>query len=124
MARPNVSGVADKRTASPGAEAVVIDPAQGWRLPDARELWRFRHLLYFLVWRTIKVRYKQTAIGAAWAVLQPLVAMVVFSLIFCNLLGVPSDGIPYPIFAYVALPRIRYAFWWALGRSRQALRER
>ncbi len=68
-----------------------------------REVWEYRELLYFLAWRTIKVRYKQTLLGAAWAILQPVFAMVVFSAIFGRLVGVPSDGIPYPLFAYVGL---------------------
>jgi lipopolysaccharide transport system permease protein len=67
------------------------------------EAWEYRELLYFLCWRTIKVRYKQTILGGAWAILQPLVTMVVFSVIFGRLVGVPSDGIPYPIFAYCGL---------------------
>jgi lipopolysaccharide transport system permease protein len=68
-----------------------------------RELWEFRELLYFLIWRDVKVRYKQTALGAAWAVLQPLLTMLVFSLFFGRLAKMPSDGVPYPIFAFAAL---------------------
>jgi lipopolysaccharide transport system permease protein len=68
-----------------------------------RELWQYRELLFFLIWRDIKVRYKQTALGAAWAVIQPVFSMVVFSLFFGRLAKVPSDGIPYPVFAYCAL---------------------
>jgi lipopolysaccharide transport system permease protein len=67
------------------------------------ELWRFRELVYFLAWRDVKVRYKQAALGAAWAVLQPLISMVVFTLFFGRLAGIPSDGIPYPLFSYSAL---------------------
>jgi lipopolysaccharide transport system permease protein len=67
------------------------------------ELWHYRELLYFLTWRDIKVRYKQTALGVAWAVLQPLVTMVIFSVIFGQLAKLPSDGIPYPVFSYAAL---------------------
>jgi lipopolysaccharide transport system permease protein len=66
-------------------------------------VWEYRELLYFLCWRTIRVRYKQTVLGGAWAILQPLVTMVVFSVIFGRLVGVPSDGLPYPIFAYAGL---------------------
>ncbi len=90
---------------SAAAEAAVtwIRPSRGWSVPDLRELWRYRELLYFLVWRDVKVRYKQTALGAAWAILQPFATMVVFSLFFGRLAGVPSDGVPYPVFAYVAL---------------------
>ena len=68
-----------------------------------RELWEYRELLYFLTWRDIKVRYKQTVLGAAWAVIQPLFMMLVFSLFFGKLAGVPSDGIPYPVFAFCGL---------------------
>ena len=70
---------------------------------ELAELWQYRELLYFLVWRDIKVRYKQTALGAAWAVMQPLFMMVVFSLFFGRLAKVPSDGIPYPVFTFCAL---------------------
>jgi lipopolysaccharide transport system permease protein len=68
-----------------------------------RELWEYRELLYFLVWRDVKVRYKQTAIGASWAVLQPLLTMVIFTLVFGRFANMPSNGLPYPIFTYVAL---------------------
>src|SRR6185503_20322865 len=68
-----------------------------------KELWEYRELLYFFVWRDIKVRYKQTVLGAAWAIIQPFFLMVVFSLFFGRLAGVPSDGIPYPVFVYCAL---------------------
>jgi lipopolysaccharide transport system permease protein len=68
-----------------------------------RDVWEYRDLLYFLVWRDVKVRYKQTFLGAAWAVLQPVLATIVFSIFFGRLAKVPSDGIPYPVFAYVAL---------------------
>jgi lipopolysaccharide transport system permease protein len=80
-----------------------IRPTTGWVSLDLAELWRYRELLYFLLWRDIKVRYKQTALGATWAVLQPFVAMVVFTLIFVRLARMPSDGIPYPLFSYAAL---------------------
>ncbi len=80
-----------------------IRPTKGWVSLGLRDLWTFRELLYFLAWRDIKVRYKQTVLGAAWAVLQPLLTMVVFSLFFGRLAGVPSDDIPYPIFSYAAL---------------------
>lgn len=81
----------------------VIQPSRGWSALNLRELWKYRELLYFLTWRDIKVRYKQTVLGAAWAILQPLLTMVVFSIFFGSLAKVPSDGVPYPIFAYVAL---------------------
>lgn len=80
-----------------------IAPSRGWVALKLRELWAYRELLYFLVWRDIKVRYKQTVLGAAWAIIQPFFTMVVFSLFFGSLAKIPSDGIPYPIFAYTAL---------------------
>ncbi|HEX2641408.1 MAG TPA: ABC transporter permease [Thermoanaerobaculia bacterium] len=89
---------------SPAPEAVTwIRPSRGWGLPDLGELWRYRELIYFLIWRDVKVRYKQTALGAAWAVIQPLATMGVFSVFFGNLAGVPSDGVEYPLFALAAL---------------------
>lgn len=81
----------------------VIEPSKGWVSLRLGALWRFRELLYFLIWRDVKVRYKQTLLGAAWAILQPLATMVVFSIFFGKLARMPSDGVPYPLFAYVAL---------------------
>jgi lipopolysaccharide transport system permease protein len=81
----------------------IIRPSRGWISLNLRDLWEYRELLYFLTWRDIKVRYKQTVIGAAWAILQPFFTMVIFSLFFGRLVGVPSDEIPYPIFSYAAL---------------------
>lgn len=80
-----------------------IQPSHGWVSLRLGEIWEYRELLYFLTWRDIKVRYKQTVLGASWAILQPLLTMVVFSLFFGDLASVPSDGIPYPIFSYTAL---------------------
>jgi lipopolysaccharide transport system permease protein len=80
-----------------------IQPIRGWSSLGLRELWDYRELLYFLTWRDIKVRYKQTVLGASWAILQPLLTMAVFSLFFGTLAKMPSDGVPYPIFAYTAL---------------------
>ena len=85
------------------APVVLIRPSRGWQKLKLEELWDYRELLYFLSWRDIKVRYKQTVLGAAWAVLQPFFTMVVFSLFFGKLAKVPSDGIPYPLFAFAAL---------------------
>ena len=85
----------------------VIEPARGWVSLKLGEVWASHELLYFLVWRDIKVRYKQTALGAAWAVIQPLLTMAVFSLFFGRLAKVPSDGIPYPLFSFTALFRGR-----------------
>jgi lipopolysaccharide transport system permease protein len=81
----------------------IILPSAGWRAIDLGELWQYRELLYFLVWRDIKIRYKQTVLGASWAIIQPFFTMVVFSIFFGRLAQVPSDGIPYPIFSFAAL---------------------
>jgi len=85
------------------SHVIVVKPSKGWISLKLRDLWEYRELLYFLTWRDIKVRYKQTVLGAAWAIIQPFFTMVVFSLFFGKLAKVPSDGIPYPIFAYAAL---------------------
>ena len=85
------------------AEFTFINPSKGWISLGVRELWEYRELLYFLIWRDVKVRYKQTVLGFAWAIIQPLGAMVVFSLFFGKLANMPSDGVPYPIFSYTAL---------------------
>jgi lipopolysaccharide transport system permease protein len=82
---------------------VHIRPSKGWVSLKLGELFEYRELLYFMVWRDIKVRYKQTALGASWAIIQPFFTMVVFSLFFGKLAKVPSDGIPYPIFSFAAL---------------------
>lgn len=84
-------------------QIVRIEPLQGWIPLRLRELWNYRELLYFLIWRDVKVRYKQTALGACWAIIQPLLTMVVFSIFFGRLGKIPSDGIPYPIFSFAAL---------------------
>ncbi|MEW6116815.1 MAG: ABC transporter permease [Nitrospirota bacterium] len=85
------------------APVVRIKPSRGWVALRLGELWEYRELIYFLSWREIKVRYKQTVLGGAWAVVQPFLTMVVFSVVFGNLVKVPSDGVPYPIFSYAAL---------------------
>jgi lipopolysaccharide transport system permease protein len=82
---------------------IRIEPSKGWVSLKLRELWEYRELLYFLIWRDVKVRYKQTVLGAAWAIIQPFFTMVIFSVFFGRLAKVPSDGIPYPIFSYTAL---------------------
>jgi lipopolysaccharide transport system permease protein len=82
---------------------IRVVPSRGLRSLNLRELWEYHELIYFLTWRNIKVRYKQTALGVAWAVLQPLVMMLVFTLFFGKLAKVPSEGIPYPVFAYAGL---------------------
>jgi lipopolysaccharide transport system permease protein len=82
---------------------IRIEPPRGWIPLNLRDLWEYRELLYFLAWRDIKVRYKQTVLGASWAILQPFFTMVVFSLFFGRLAGIPSEGVPYPVFSYAAL---------------------
>src|SRR5919206_845103 len=84
-------------------QTIVLRPPSGWTSVGLGELWRYRELLFFLTWRDVKVRYKQTVLGALWAILQPLATMVVFSLFFGRLAGVPSDGVPYPLFSFAAL---------------------
>src|SRR3954468_5279843 len=86
-----------------GPGSIRWQARRGWRALDIKELWHFRDLLWFLTMREIKVRYKQTVIGAAWAVIQPFFTMVVFSIFFGRLAGIPSDGLPYPIFSYAGL---------------------
>jgi len=82
---------------------IRIEPVEGWSALNVRELWSYRELIYFLIWRDIKVRYKQTALGVTWAVIQPLATMLLFSVFFGRLAKMPSDGVPYPIFNLVGL---------------------
>jgi lipopolysaccharide transport system permease protein len=84
-------------------DVIRIRPSEGWASLDLGSVWSYRELLYFLVWRDIKVRYKQTVLGALWAILQPFMTMVVFSLFFGRLAGIPSEGVPYPVFSFAAL---------------------
>jgi lipopolysaccharide transport system permease protein len=83
--------------------SVLIRPISGWAAINLRDLWEYRELLYFLTWRDIKVRYKQTALGMAWVVLQPVLLMLIFTMFFGRLVELPSDGVPYPLFTYTAL---------------------
>jgi lipopolysaccharide transport system permease protein len=102
---PMPADLAPVRGAEPVASRPVlrITPPHGWFDLDLREVWAFRELLYFFVWRDLKVRYKQTAIGAAWAILQPVMTMIVFSIFFGKFGNMPSLGLPYPLFYYSAL---------------------
>jgi lipopolysaccharide transport system permease protein len=84
-------------------DVLIIRPTHGWGALNLGELWLYRELIYFLTWRDLKVRYKQTALGAAWAIIQPFLTMVVFSVFFGGLVKVASDNVPYPIFSYTAL---------------------
>jgi lipopolysaccharide transport system permease protein len=88
---------------SPELPVTIIEARPGWRIIDWRELWKYRELMYFLVWRDVKVRYKQTVLGAAWAVLQPFATMVVFSLFFGRLAEMPTSGVPCPLFMFAGL---------------------
>jgi lipopolysaccharide transport system permease protein len=99
---------------------VLIEPRSGWLRFDLAALYRYRELLYFLTWRDVIVRYKQAAVGVAWAVLQPLLTMVVFTVIFGRFAKIPSDNLPYPIFAFTALLPWNY-FAQAIGRSGTSL---
>ncbi len=101
-------------------ETIVLRPRSGWEAIGWGVLWRYRELLWFLALRDVKVRYKQTALGAAWAILQPLLTMLVFSVVFGRLARIPSEGIPYPVFAYCALLPWQL-FAYALTQSSNSL---
>jgi len=87
----------------PTEPLVVIEPSKKWSLLNLADIWAYRELLFFLTWRDVKVRYKQTALGAAWAILQPLFMMIIFTIFFGRLAAVDSSGIPYPLFALAGL---------------------
>ena len=103
MATVDVIQEANAATAAPAKTYTRIQPTVGWASLKLAELWEYRELVYFFTWRDIKVRYKQTVLGALWAIIQPLFTMLIFALFFGRLAKVPSDGIPYPIFSYTAL---------------------
>jgi lipopolysaccharide transport system permease protein len=98
----------------------IIEPSRGWVSLKLRELIEYRDLLFFLAWRDVSVRYKQTVLGAAWAIIQPFFSMVVFSIFFGRLAKIPSDGLPYPIFSYAAMLPWQY-FATATSRSSNSL---
>ncbi len=109
----------------PGARAAqervtVIEPSSGWGALRLGELWAYRELLLFLAWRDVSVRYKQTLLGAAWAILQPVLSMIVFTLIFGNFAGLPSDNVPYPVLTYTALLPWQY-FATAMSNASNSL---
>ena len=87
----------------PDVRVIEIEPSRGWEALDLRGVWEYRELVWFLIWRDIKVRYKQASLGIAWAVIQPVMTMLVFTLIFGRLAQLPSDGLPYPVFTFTAL---------------------
>ncbi len=95
-------------------------PSKGWDWPKFRELWEYRELLFFFAWRDIKVRYRQTVMGALWAIIQPLFTMVIFSLVFCRLANITSDGIPYPIFSFAGFVPCKF-FANALAQASNSL---
>jgi len=97
-----------------------IEPSRGWVSLHLKELWEYRELLYFLVWRDVKVRYKQTVLGAAWAIIQPFMTMVVFTIFFGKMAKIGSDGLPYPIFSYAGLLPWTF-FAHGLGQSSNSL---
>ena len=99
---------------------IRIEPTKGWVALQLKELWAYRELLYFLIWRDVKVRYKQTALGVSWAIIQPVCTMIIFSLFFGRLAKMPSDGIPYPIFSYAALVPWTF-FALGLGQASNSL---
>ena len=102
------------------SQNIVVQPSRGWLHLDLQTVWEYRELLYFLVWRDIKVRYKQTLIGAAWAICQPLLTMMIFAVIFGRFARIPSDNVPYPIFAFAGLLPWTY-FSQSIARSGASL---
>src|SRR5687768_16419805 len=115
--RPDASTV----EAEQSVPVLVIEPKPGWRAVDVGELWRYRELLYFLAWRDVKVRYKQTVLGAAWAVLQPVMTMAVFTIFFGKLGKMEEQTtVPYPIFVYAALLPWQF-FATSVSQSGQSL---
>lgn len=98
----------------------IIEPKKGWQLVDWQELWHYKDLFYFLVWRDIKIIYKQTVMGFSWAIIRPVFSMIIFTIVFGKLAKVPSDGIPYPIFSYAALVPWTY-FAAAITKSTESL---
>jgi len=103
MEQPLVTATVSKMDTPRDVPVIRIEPSKGWVSLRLHELWAYRELIYFFIWRDLKVRYKQTVMGVSWAVIQPLFTMVIFSLFFGRLAGVPSDDMPYPIFSYAGL---------------------
>lgn len=121
---PGPSGRPPRGTGPRAGETMVIEPSGRWPRIGLRELWSYRGLFFFLVWRDIKVRYAQTVLGALWAVLQPVLTMVVFTFVFGNLASMPSDGIPYPLFSLAALVPWTYFSKALAGASNSLLASR
>ena len=112
--------IASATNVLPEQPILIITPSRGWVALNLAEVWSNRELLYFLTWRDIKIRYKQTALGAIWAIIQPLFPMLIFTLFFGRLAKVPSDGIPYSVFAYAGLLPWTY-FASAVGNSSNSI---
>lgn len=93
----------EAKTAMSAPPVLILEPSHGWVSLELRELWRYRELLFFLTWRDVKIRYKQTVVGAAWAIIQPFMTMVVFSIFFGGLAQISSEGVPYPVWSFAAL---------------------
>ncbi|RYX82797.1 ABC transporter permease [bacterium] len=96
-------GQENSSSSASSAFSTALEPERGWQRVDLKELWRYRELLWFMAMRDVQVRYKQTVLGAAWAIIQPVMSMIVFSIFFGKFGKIPSDGLPYPVFAYTAL---------------------
>lgn len=105
VGRPQELEVANSAVERPAGDipVTVIQPPSGWTSLGLRELWAYRELLFFFIWRDVKVRYKQTLLGVSWGILQPLFTMIVFSVFFGRIAAIPSDGVPYPVFSFAAL---------------------
>jgi lipopolysaccharide transport system permease protein len=103
MEQPIVAATVSRKDDHKDVPVIRIEPSKGWVSLKLPELWAYRELIYFFIWRDLKVRYKQTVMGVSWAIIQPLFTMVIFSLFFGRLAGVPSDNLPYPVFSYAAL---------------------
>jgi lipopolysaccharide transport system permease protein len=101
-------------------QTIVVEPSRGLADFNLREIWAYRDLLLFLSWRDISIRYKQTVLGASWAVIQPILTMVIFTIFFGNMAGVPSEGVPYPLFSFAALLPWQY-FSTTLGNAANSL---
>jgi len=101
-------------------QQIIIQPRKGWLAVNWKEIWKYRELLFFLTWRDVKVRYKQTVIGIGWAFIQPFLQMLIFSVIFGRIVKVDSEGFPYPIFLYAGLLPWQF-FAASLNRSSQSI---
>src|SRR5215213_6055354 len=105
----------------PAEPLVVIQPSNRWSVLSFKDIWAYRELLFFLTWRDVKVRYKQTALGATWAILQPLFMMIIFTIFFGRLAAVDSAGIPYPLFALAVLLFCVLMVYYGVGLTMQVL---